>query len=201
MAVAVLGLVGVTDAALAGHGTSRVVAATNGTQYLPVPAAAASGTTLTWVTTTTVTTATTTRPTVSPTTPPPPPPPAPTSPPTTAAPRVSPPVVLTASLGISPSQANFPNLPPPYWPMPIVAVTITNTGGITVRSVVVHPVGVYSVPSSTCSTLGPGQSCVARVQFCPTSPNHYLNTLMVTGEDAATGAPMHATIQLNGIAT
>ena len=85
--------------------------------------------------------------------------------------------------------------------MPIVKVTVTNTGGAALRSVVVHPVGVYSVPSSTCSTLAPGQSCVAKVQFCPTSPNHYLNTLMITGEDAATGAPMHASIQLNGIAT
>jgi len=85
--------------------------------------------------------------------------------------------------------------------MPIVAVTITNTTGVTVRSVVVHPVGVYSVPSSTCATLAPGQSCVAKVQFCPTSPNHYLDTLVVTGQDAATGSPVHASITLNGTAT
>ncbi len=85
--------------------------------------------------------------------------------------------------------------------MPIVNVTVTNTGAVTVRSVVVHPVGVYSVPSSTCSTLAPGRSCTAEVQFCPTSPNHYLDTLVVTGEDAGTGSPLRATITLNGTAT
>jgi hypothetical protein len=85
--------------------------------------------------------------------------------------------------------------------MPIVAVTVINTGGVTVRGVVVHPVGVYSVPSSTCSTLAPGQSCVANVQFCPSSPNHYVDTLVVTGEDAANGATLETTITLNGTAT
>ena len=85
--------------------------------------------------------------------------------------------------------------------MPIVLVTITNTGGVALRSIVVHPVGVYSVPSSTCTTLSPGQSCVAKVQFCPSSPNHYLDTLMVTGEDPVTGSPLHASITLDGVAT
>ena len=85
--------------------------------------------------------------------------------------------------------------------MPIVRVTVTNTGGVAARSVVVHPVGVYSVPSSTCATLMPGQSCVAEVQFCPSSPNHYLNTLMVTGEDADTGSALHASVALVGTAT
>jgi hypothetical protein len=108
---------------------------------------------------------------------------------------------LTASLRVSPPTANFPSTPPPYWPMPIVDVTVTNTGGVAVRSIVVHPIGVYSVPSSTCSTLMPGRSCVAEVQFCPTSPNHYQDTLIVTGEDAATGSPLHASITLNGTAT
>jgi hypothetical protein len=85
--------------------------------------------------------------------------------------------------------------------MPIVNVTITNSGGVPVRSVVVHPVGVYSVPSSNCSTLYPGQSCVAEVQFCPTSPGRYVNTLMVTGQNAVTGSPLNAEITLDGTAT
>ena len=85
--------------------------------------------------------------------------------------------------------------------MPIVRVTITNTGGVAVRSIVVSPVGVYSVPLSTCTTLMPGQSCVANVQFCPTSPNHYLDTLLVTGQDAVTGSPLHASITLDGTAS
>lgn len=85
--------------------------------------------------------------------------------------------------------------------MPIVHVAVTNTGGATISSLVVHPVGVYSVPSSTCTTLAPGQSCSADVQFCPTSPGAYVDTLTVTGENAATQAPLQATITLDGTAT
>jgi hypothetical protein len=85
--------------------------------------------------------------------------------------------------------------------MPIVKVTITNNGHARVRSIVVHPIGVYSVPSTSCTTLAPGQHCVARVQFCPTHPGHYVNTLAVTGKNAATGAPVRASVTLNGTAT
>jgi len=211
LAIAVLSAAGVTGVALAGHGAHRVVASVSGLQPSPVPAAQAPATT-TWAAPATV--PTTAVPTTAPPTTAPPStvgytplattttaPPPPTSPPTTAAREPSPTVVTAASLSVSPSQANFPATPPPYWPMPILAVTVTNTSGVAVRSVVVHPVGVYSVPSSTCSTLMPGQSCVAKVQFCPTSPNHYLNTLVVTGENAATGSPLRASITLNGTAT
>ncbi len=86
--------------------------------------------------------------------------------------------------------------------MPIVPVTVTNTGGVAVSSIVVHPVGVYSIPSSTCTTtLMPGQSCGAQVQFCPSSPGHYLDALVVTGKDAVTGAPLQLSITLDGTAT
>jgi hypothetical protein len=85
--------------------------------------------------------------------------------------------------------------------MPTVVVTITNAGGAAAVAIVVHPVGVYSVPSTTCTTLQPGQSCTADVQFCPTSPNHYVNTLVVTAQDAGTGSPLSATTTLDGIAT
>jgi hypothetical protein len=128
-------------------------------------------------------------------------PPGPSHPPVTTRPTVTTRPPAPASLQGKPSTATFPSTPPPYWPMPIVPVTITNTGGVTVRSIVVHPVGVYSVPSSTCTTLTPGQSCVAHVQFCPSSPNHYLDTLMVTGQNAVTGAALHASITLDGTAT
>ena len=209
IALVALAVVGVTDAALAGHDSDRVVAAPAAAPRPPAPAAPASGTYITlWAAPRTTVAISTTAPW---TTSPPtaaryvPPPPAPTTPPATHSPaRPAPqpaPVLTAANLQIAPAQANFPSLPPPYWPMPIVAVTITNTTGVTVRSVVVHPVGVYSVPSSTCATLAPGQSCVAKVQFCPTSPNHYLDTLVVTGQDAATGSPVHASITLNGTAT
>jgi hypothetical protein len=106
-----------------------------------------------------------------------------------------------ASLQITPSPAKFPTTPPPYWPMPIVPVTVTNTGHAAVGSIVVHPVGVYSVPSNNCTTLAPGQHCVANVQFCPTSPNHYLNTLLVTGRNAVTGSSVQAKVTLDGTAT
>jgi hypothetical protein len=218
LTVVVLGSVGVAAAAFVGHNPARVVASATATQSPANPTAHAPDTTTTRppLTTTTVkpvspttvtaaaaarwatTPSTTARyvpPPTGPTTPPA------TSPPTSAAPKTAPIVATTASLQINPSTANFPSTPPPYWPMPIVRVTITNTGGVAARSVVVHPVGVYSVPSSTCTTLIPGHSCVAEVQFCPTSPNHYLDTLMVTGQDAVSGSSLHASITLDGTAT
>ena len=86
--------------------------------------------------------------------------------------------------------------------MPLVSVTVTNTGNVAVGSIVVHPVGVYSIPSNTCTTtLMPGQSCGAQVQFCPTSPGHYLNTLLVTAQEAVTGSPLQASSTLDGTAT
>jgi len=106
-----------------------------------------------------------------------------------------------ASLQIKPSPAKFPTTPPPYSPMPIVTVSITNTSQVAVRSIVVHPVDVYSVPRNTCSTLAPGHSCTADVQFCPTSPHHYLDTLIVTGNNAVSGTPVQATTTLDGTAT
>jgi hypothetical protein len=56
------------------------------------------------------------------------------------------------------------------------------------------------VPSSTCATLLPGQSCHAQVQFCPTSKGLYLNTLVVTG-DTADGSALHFDSTLHGTAT
>jgi hypothetical protein len=85
--------------------------------------------------------------------------------------------------------------------MPKVNVTVTNTGSDTVSSVVVHPVGVYSVPSNNCTALAPGQSCGADVQFCPSSPGHYVNTLLVTGQDAVTGSSIQFSSTLDGTAT
>jgi hypothetical protein len=86
--------------------------------------------------------------------------------------------------------------------MPVVTVTVTNNGGHSISSIVVHPVGVYSVPSNTCTTtLAPGQSCSAQVQFCPSSSGHYVNTLVVTGQDAVTGTPVQASSTLDGTAT
>jgi hypothetical protein len=117
-----------------------------------------------------------------------------------------------ASLAVGPSPVNFPTTPPPYWPMPIVQVTVTNTGGRPARSLAVNGVGVYSVirPSAepnACfgptplAALTPGQSCVVDVQFCPTAPGPYQNTLVVNGQDSTSGASLQATTTLNGTAS
>jgi hypothetical protein len=84
--------------------------------------------------------------------------------------------------------------------MPTVTITVTNTGGHTAQSVVVNPVDVYSVPSSNCSTLAPGQSCTASVQFCPTHTGQYDFPLSVTGQDGTTGSPLQAGTMLIGTA-
>jgi hypothetical protein len=116
-----------------------------------------------------------------------------------------------ASLQVTPSPADFPTIGPPYNPMPIVQVTIKNTGGNTVHSLVVNGVGVYSVPNlgegNNCfdapanGALASGQSCVVDIQFCPTTSGTYDNTLMVTGQDAGTGASVQGSTLLHGIAT
>ncbi len=107
-----------------------------------------------------------------------------------------------ASLSVSPNPANFPNSSQAQgFPMPNVQVTVTNTGGHVAGSVVVHPVGVYSVPVSNCSSLGPGQSCTANIQFCPSSQGTYDNQLSVTGQDTSTGAALSAATNLHGVAT
>jgi len=191
-AAAVLGLIGVSAAALSGQ-TTQVAA----------PAQATSTTTAPPAPTTTVVVTTTAPPPTTITTKAAPPPtttaPPATIPPTTVVPATT--VAVVASMQISPATANFPSTPPPYWPMPIVHVTVTNTGATAISSVVVHPIGVYSIPSSSCGTLAPGQSCTADVQFCPNSPGSYDNTLTVTGQNAATRSPVQATIGLEGIAT
>ena len=106
-----------------------------------------------------------------------------------------------ANLTISPSPANFPDSPSPTFPMPNVQVTITNTGRRTARSINVPPVSVYSVPQDLCTSLAPGQSCTAVIQFCPGSIGQYDSMLVVTGQDATSGAPLTATTMLIGRAT
>ena len=106
-----------------------------------------------------------------------------------------------ASLSVSPNPATFPTLGPPYNPMPQDTVTVTNTGGHTATNVVVNGVSVYSVPSSNCSSLAPGASCQAQIQFCPSTGGTYDLTLTVTGTDASTGTPLQGTTQLVASAT
>jgi hypothetical protein len=107
-----------------------------------------------------------------------------------------------ANLTISPSPANFANSSQALsFPMPVVLVTITNTGGHTARNISVPGVSVYSVPSDTCTSLAPGQSCGALIQFCPSSQGQYNSPLTVTGQDATSGAPLQASTMLIGTAT
>ena len=200
LAGAVVLVMGVSAAALAGHKAPRVVASTtlakrgaDSTTYRTKTSVDSISTTTVGATTT-VPPITTTIHVVPPTSTVPV-----TSTPTTQAPPTT--EAATANLRISPPVADFPSTPPPYWPMPIVHVTITNTGGAAVSFIVVHPVGVYSVPSNTCANLAPGQSCGADVQFCPTSPGHYVNVLSVTGQGAITNSPLQASATLDGTAT
>ncbi|HSO97216.1 MAG TPA: CARDB domain-containing protein [Acidimicrobiia bacterium] len=108
-----------------------------------------------------------------------------------------------ASLSVIPSPTvNFPNSSQAsHFPMPQIQVTVTNTGGHTATNVVVHGVNEYSVPSSTCSTLAPGQSCTAMVQFCPGAQGQYTYPLIVTGRDASTNAPLSVSTIVTGTAT
>jgi len=100
-----------------------------------------------------------------------------------------------------PSPATFANSSQAQgFNMPQVVVTVTNTGGHTAQGIVVHPINVYSVPISNCSTLAPGQSCTASVQFCPGAQGQYNFNLSVTGQDAATGAPLSGGTLLEGTA-
>ena len=112
-----------------------------------------------------------------------------------------PPAPKPASLSVMPSPATFANSSQALgFNMPQVVVTVTNTGGHTAQSIVVHPINVYSVPQSNCSTLAPGQSCTASVQFCPGAQGQYNFQLSVTGQDAVTGAPISGGTMLEGTA-
>jgi hypothetical protein len=126
----------------------------------------------------------------------------PTAPPTTAKPIVTSTTTAprpAASLWLSPGAEYFPRVPSPSQPMPPLTVTVVNNGSTVMNSVVVHPVGVYSVPSSSCGTLKPGQSCSAVVQFCPTAPGSYPATLAVSGVSAK-GTYVQVSIPLHGTA-
>jgi len=122
-----------------------------------------------------------------------------------------PPPPPPAGLAVSPSPVSFPTTPPPYNPMPIVQVTVTNSGGQPIRALVVNGIGVYSVPNlgepnncfnaPTLAALAPGQSCVVDIMFCPTAPGSYQDQLVVTGQDATSGTPVQAMTMLNGTAT
>jgi hypothetical protein len=106
-----------------------------------------------------------------------------------------------ASLTISPSPANFPNsFQSQGFNMPNVQVTVTNTGGHTARFISVPAVSVYSVPQDNCTSLAPGQSCTAMIQFCPSSQGPYNSMLVVTGQDATSGAALMASTMLIGTA-
>jgi hypothetical protein len=85
--------------------------------------------------------------------------------------------------------------------MPNVQVTVTNTGGHAVNSISIPAVDVYSVPQDLCTSLAPGQSCTAMIQFCPTHTGQYNDTLAVTGHDATSGALVTASTMLIGTAT
>jgi hypothetical protein len=113
-----------------------------------------------------------------------------------------PPPPVPASLMISPSPANFPNSSQGAgFPMPNVQVTVTNTGGRAVNSISIPGVSVYSVPQDLCTSLAPGQSCTAMIQFCPANMGQFNFPLVVTGHDVTSGALVTTSTMLIGTAT
>jgi len=86
--------------------------------------------------------------------------------------------------------------------MPIITVTVANTGGQTVRLLSeTSSNSIFSLPANTCSgaSLAPGQSCGINLQFCPSAPGTSTSTLTVMG---ITGAlAVSATANVVGAAT
>ena len=86
--------------------------------------------------------------------------------------------------------------------MPIITVTVTNTGGQAVNLVSeTSSNGIFSMPANTCSSasLTPGQSCGINLQYCPNAPGTSTSTLTVAG---TTGTlPVSVTANVTGTAT
>jgi hypothetical protein len=86
--------------------------------------------------------------------------------------------------------------------MPVITVTVTNTGGQAVNLVSeTSSSGIFSMPANTCSSasLAPGQSCGINLQYCPNAPGTSTSTLTLAG---TTGTlPVSATADVTGTAT
>jgi hypothetical protein len=127
---------------------------------------------------------------------PPKPAPAPPAPPAPASP---------GQLQLSPAALDYGTHP---WVnllganMPIITVTVTNTGGQTVTlASETSSNGIFSMPANTCSSasLAPGQSCGINLQYCPNAPGTSTSTLTVAG---TTGTlPVSVTASVTGTAT
>ena len=86
--------------------------------------------------------------------------------------------------------------------MPVITVTVTNTGTQTVHlDSETSSNGIFSLPANTCSgaSLGPGQSCSIGVQFCPWATGTATSTLTVTG--SAGTVPTSVSANVSGTAT
>jgi hypothetical protein len=86
--------------------------------------------------------------------------------------------------------------------MPIVTVSVTNTGGQTVRLLSeTSSNAIFSLPADTCSgsSLAPGRSCAIDLQFCPSAPGTANSTLTVTGMTGTINVSVTANV--TGIAT
>jgi hypothetical protein len=86
--------------------------------------------------------------------------------------------------------------------MPIITVTVTNTGGQAVSLVSeTSSNGIFSMPANTCSSasLAPGQSCGINLQYCPNAPGTSTSALTVAGTTGT--VPVSATANVTGTAT
>jgi hypothetical protein len=95
------------------------------------------------------------------------------------APPVSP---SPGQLKLSPAALDYGTHPPANLlgaNMPIITVTVINTGGQSVRLVSeTSSNGIFSMPANPCSSasLAPGQSCGINLQYCPNAPGTSAST-------------------------
>ena len=86
--------------------------------------------------------------------------------------------------------------------MPVITVTVTNTGSQTVHlDSETSSDGIFSMPTNTCASasMAPGQSCSINLQFCPWATGTATSTLTITGT-TGTG-PTSVTANVTGTAT
>jgi hypothetical protein len=86
--------------------------------------------------------------------------------------------------------------------MPVITVTVTNTGGQTVHLLAeTSSNGIFSMPANTCSgaSLAPGENCGINLQFCPSAAGTATSTLTLTGMTGALS--VSATANVTGTAT
>jgi len=122
----------------------------------------------------------------------------------TAAACLPPPPAPPAQLKLTPAALDYGTHPLSdlMSHMPVITVTVTNTGSQTVHlDSETSSNGIFSMPTNTCSgaSLAPGHTCSINVQFCPWATGTATSTLTVTGTTSA--GPTSVAANVTGTAT